>query len=51
MSKPKLKRPSLGTVMGFAALVVAIGGKAHAATSQPQVRKIIVRKGEIAKGA
>lgn len=50
MTMPKLKRPSLGTVLGFTALVVAIGGTAHAATSHP-TKTIIVRKGEIAKGA
>jgi hypothetical protein len=51
MIKPKLKRPSLGTVLGFTALVIAIGGTAHAATSHPSTKTIIVRKGEIAKGA
>lgn len=51
MTKPKLKRPSLGTVLGFTALVVAIGGTAHAATSHPATKTIIVRKGQIAKGA
>jgi hypothetical protein len=51
MTKPKLKRPSLGTVLGFTALVIAIGGTAHAATSHPATKTIIVRKGQIAKGA
>jgi hypothetical protein len=51
MTMPKLKRPSLGTVLGFTALVIAIGGTAHAATSHSSTKTIIVRKGEIAKGA
>jgi hypothetical protein len=46
MSKLKLGRPSLGTVLGLTALVVALAGNANAAPS-----KIIVRKGEIAPGA
>ncbi len=46
MSKLKLGRPSLGTVLGFTALVVALAGTANATPS-----KIIVRKGEIAPGA
>jgi hypothetical protein len=50
MTMPKLERPSLGTVLGFTALVIAIGGTAHAATSH-STKTIIVRKGEIAKGA
>ena len=50
MTMPKLKRPSLGTVLGFTALVIAIGGTAHAATSY-STKTVIVRKGEIAKGA
>ncbi len=50
MTMPKLKRPSLGTVLGFTALVIAIGGTAHAASSH-STKTIVVRKGEIAKGA
>jgi len=46
MSKLKLGRPSLGTVLGFTALVVALAGNANATPS-----KIIVRKGDIAPGA
>jgi hypothetical protein len=46
MSKPRLKRPSLGTVLGFTALIVAVVGTANAAPSQT-----IIRKGDIAKGA
>ncbi|HEX3734385.1 MAG TPA: hypothetical protein VHU86_04450 [Solirubrobacterales bacterium] len=51
MTKLKQKRPAPGTVFGLLALVVAIGGTAHAATSHPQARTIVVRRGEIAKGA
>lgn len=45
-SKLKPKRPSLGTVLGFTALVVAVVGTAHAAQT-----RVIVRKGDIAPGA
>ncbi len=43
----KLKRPSPGTVLGTLALIVAIAGNANAFGGQ----KIVVRKGDIAKGA
>jgi hypothetical protein len=46
MKWSKLKPPSLGTVLGFMALVVAIVGTANATPS-----RTIVRKGDIAKGA
>ena len=46
MSKLKLGRPSLGTVLGFTALVVALASNANATPN-----KIIVRKGDIAPGA
>jgi hypothetical protein len=51
MSKLRQRRPAPGTVLGLLALVVAIGGTAHAATSHPQTKTIVVRRGEIAKGA
>lgn len=40
------RRPSLGTVLGFTALIVAIVGTANARPTH-----VIVRKGDIAKGA
>lgn len=40
------RRPSLGTVFGFTALVIAIAGTANAGSTH-----VIVRKGDIAKGA
>ena len=43
---PRLKRPSLGTVLGLTALVVAVVGTANASQS-----RTIIRKGDIAKGA
>lgn len=46
MTMPKLKMPSPGTAMGFLALVVALVGTASARQSH-----VIVRKGDIAKGA
>jgi len=46
MSKRQLKRPSPGTALGFLALVVALAGTANAGSS-----RVIVRKGDIAKGA
>lgn len=46
MTRLKAKRPSLGTVFGFTALVVAVVGTASASPS-----RTIVRKGDIAKGA
>ena len=45
-SRPSPKRPSLGTVLGFTALIVAIAGTASARPTH-----VIVRKGDIAKGA
>lgn len=45
-SKLRPKRPSLGTVLGFTALVVAVVGTAHAAQTH-----VIVRRGDIAPGA
>jgi hypothetical protein len=46
MGRPKLRRPSLGTVLGLTALIVAVVGTANASPG-----RIIVRKGDIAKGA
>jgi hypothetical protein len=46
MSRPRFKRPSLGTVLGLTALVVAVVGTANASST-----RTIVRKGDIAKGA
>ena len=46
MGKFKLRRPSLGTVLGFTALIVALAGNANALS-----RHTLVRKGDIAKGA
>jgi len=46
MSRPKLKRPTPGTVLGTLALIVALAGNASAFSSHT-----IVRKGDIAKGA
>ena len=42
----KTKRPSLGTVLGLTALIVAVVGTANAAQT-----RVIVRKGDLAKGA
>jgi Trk K+ transport system NAD-binding subunit len=47
MKKPKLRRPSPALVLAFLALVVAVVGTAAAAPKTT----VIVRKGEIAKGA
>jgi hypothetical protein len=47
MSKLRLKRPSPGTVLGTIALVVAVAGNANAFSAG----RVIVRKGDIAKGA
>jgi hypothetical protein len=46
MRGPKLKHPSIGTVLGFIAVVVAVVGTASATPG-----RTIVRKGDIAKGA
>jgi hypothetical protein len=46
MSRPKLKRPAPGTVLGLLALIVALVGTANAGSN-----RVIVRKGDIAKGA
>lgn len=45
MSKLKLKRPSLGTILGFTALVVAVAGNAGASPHRT------VRRGDIAPEA
>jgi hypothetical protein len=47
MNPVKLKRPSPGTVLGLLALIVAVAGNANAFSA----RHVIVRKGDIAKGA
>jgi hypothetical protein len=47
MTKPKLGRPSAGVVLGTLALIVAVAGNSGAFAGT----KVIVRKGEIAKGA
>jgi hypothetical protein len=46
-SKPKLKRPAPGTVLGALALIVAVAGNANALAGHSG----LVRKGDIAKGA
>jgi hypothetical protein len=46
MSKPKLKRPAPGTVLGLLALIVALLGTANASSNH-----ITVRRGDIAPGA
>jgi hypothetical protein len=51
MRKPKQKRPAPGTVLGLLALMVAIGGTADAATSHSPTKTIVIRRGQIAKGA
>lgn len=48
MSKPKLKRPAPGTVLGALALIVAVAGNTGAFAGTTH---IVVRKGDIAKGA
>jgi hypothetical protein len=50
MKKPKLRRPSAGVVLGTLALVVAIAGNTDA-FSATKTTRIVVRKGQIAKGA
>jgi hypothetical protein len=46
MSRPFLKRPAPGTVLGSLALIVALAGNADALSNH-----VIVRRGDIAKGA
>jgi hypothetical protein len=46
MKTQRLRLPSLGTVLGFTALVVAVVGTANATPS-----RTIIRKGDFAKGA
>lgn len=46
MFTPKLRRPSPGTALGLLALIVALAGTADAGPTH-----VIVRKGDIAKGA
>jgi len=48
MRRPKLKRPSPGTILGLLALIVAVAGNTGAFAGSTHV---IVRKGDIAKGA
>jgi hypothetical protein len=47
MRKLKLRRPSAGVVLGMLALIVAVAGNSGAFAGT----KVIVRKGQIAKGA
>lgn len=47
MGKRKLRRPSAGVLLGTLALIVAVAGNSGAFAGT----KVIVRKGEIAKGA
>ncbi len=46
MKRVKVRRPSPGTVLGLLALIVALAGNADAFSG-----RVIVRKGDIAKGA
>jgi hypothetical protein len=46
MRSPTWKRPSLGTILGLTALVVAVVGTASATPS-----RTIIRKGDLAKGS
>lgn len=46
MRRPKLKRPSPGTVLGTLALIVALAGNANAFSN-----RIVIHRGEIAPGA
>jgi hypothetical protein len=46
MKNVKLKRPAPGTILGLLALIVALAGNADAFSG-----RVIVRKGDIAKGA
>jgi hypothetical protein len=47
MKKTKLRRPSAGVILGTLALILAVAGNSGAFAGT----KVIVRKGEIAKGA
>ena len=49
MGKLKLRRPSVGAVLGLIALIVAVGGNTDAFSAKTV--KVVVRKGQIAKGA
>lgn len=49
MSKLRVRRPSPGVVLGALALIVAVAGNTSAFSAT--TTRIIVRKGEIAKGA
>jgi hypothetical protein len=46
MKRVKVRRPSPGTILGLLALIVALAGNADAFSG-----RVIVRKGDIAKGA
>jgi hypothetical protein len=46
MKRFKLKRPAPGTILGLLALIIALAGNANAFSG-----RVIVRKGDIAKGA
>jgi hypothetical protein len=50
MSKLKLRRPSPGVVLGALALIVAVAGNTSAFSATTTTR-VIVRRGDIAKGA
>jgi hypothetical protein len=50
MSKPNLRRPSAGLLLGALALIVAVAGNTGAFAGT-KVTKVVVRKGQIAKGA
>jgi hypothetical protein len=50
MSKPNLRRPSAGLVLGTLALIVAVAGNTGAFAGT-KVTKVVIRKGQIAKGA
>jgi hypothetical protein len=49
MSQIRLRRPATGTVLGLLALIIAVGGSTQAFSANKTT--VIVRKGEIAKGA
>jgi hypothetical protein len=51
MKKPKLRRPSAGVVLGTLALIVAVAGNTNAFSATKTTTRVIVRKGQIAKGA